>query len=141
MLPLIAIKSLVTLNIAINLCYFHVWHTIFSIYVLFQFWHTMFFDYALHIPFDQLRFYPCSSTTFRVHKFIISQFHPEQQLHKNILQLYLVHICAPTITCIIHSLGMGCYKYNPYIFTKYILKPQSDILHMCGFKCGSAVCT
>ena len=37
MFPLIAIKSLVTLNVAINLCYFHVWHTIFQFMFYFNF--------------------------------------------------------------------------------------------------------
>ena len=122
MFPLIAIKSLVTLNIATNLCYFHVWHTIFSIYVLFQFWHTIFFAYALHVPFDQLRIHPCSSTTFRVHKFIISQFHPEQQLQKkNILQLYLVHICAPTVTWTLHEICILFWLRDANIYTLYAM--------------------
>ena len=43
--------------------------------LLFLFWHLIFSNYSFHILFDQLRFYPCSSTTFRVHKFMISQFH------------------------------------------------------------------
>ena len=56
--------------------------------------------------FDQLRFYPSSRTHFGFNKFIISQFHPKQQLLK-ILQWHVVLVCAPTVTCTVHSLGTG----------------------------------
>ena len=56
---LIANRSSISQQLHFNFCYFY-----------FGILSSLILPFMSH--FDQLRFYPCSSTTFRVHKFIIS---------------------------------------------------------------------
>ena len=79
--------------------------------------------------FNQLQFYPCLITTFRVHKFIISHISFLITTPK-ILQWHLVHICAPTVTCTVHSLGTGRYNNTQNWILMFKPKTVHTIQHV-----------
>ena len=101
--PLIKFRSSNTLIIAQHFCYFH--HGPLSSHIM---------TFMSHLI--NYNFYPCSSTTFRVHKFMISQFHLQNTTmalgeHMRPLQLH-----------VLYTLGTGALQLTPRSF-----KSKTDV--------------
>ena len=105
--PLIANRSSISQQLHFNLCYFY-----------FGILSSLLMTFMSH--FDQLQLYPCSSTTLWVHKFTISQFHPEQQLPQYYNDTWCTYV--PLRLHVSYTLSGGGVTILLYkiIFTKVI---------------------